>query len=126
MSLTHTSYKICNTFSIIVFTDAPIITPHRESVVVQVNRQARIPCGQQVLSYPPASFTWLKLTQNSKTTLQFSTVLTDGSLTIASSSYSDSGTYICNAENSVGMTSALVTVLVLGIVVHTMRFNWLM
>ena len=105
-----------------VFIDAPIIIPHQEPVVVQINRQAMVPCGQQVLSFPRASFTWTKRIQTGeKRELHFSIDPNNGSLTLNVPNYSDSGTYTCTAENSIGTTSTNVMVLVLGrqSVMHT-------
>ena len=98
------------------FPDAPIISPRQEPVVVQVDRPGMIQCGQEILSYPPASFTWTKPTKDGRERelLQFSVDQSNGSLLLSNANYSDSGIYTCTAENSIGTAYTRVTVLVLG------------
>ena len=74
-----------------------------------------VACGQHILSYPPASFTWKKLTNDGgERELQFNVDQNNGSLLLDAADYSDSGTYMCTAENSIGTTYTKVMVLVLG------------
>ena len=99
----------------VVLPDAPIISPHQELVVVQINRQGTVPCGQQILSHPPASFTWTKLLNDGGgREQQFNIDQSSGNLLLNDADYSDSGTYMCTAENSIGTTYTKVMVLVLG------------
>lgn len=98
-----------------IFSDAPIITPHQEMIVIQVSRQGTVPCGQRIISFPPASFTWTKLTNDEREReIRFNSDPSNGSLLLDTTDYSDAGTYTCTAENSVGTTSTKVMVLVLG------------
>lgn len=93
--------------------DAPIISPHQEPVVIQVNRWGMVQCGQEVLSFPPASFTWTKLTSDGGET-QFYVDQDNGSLLLDVANYTDTGMYMCTAENSIGRTYTKVMVSVLG------------
>ena len=110
----HFSCLVTTNFT--AFPDAPIITPCQKSIVVQVNRQAMVPCGMKIQSYPTASFTWTKLKNNEgeKETLVDNINQKNGSLLFNTTDYSDAGIYICTAENSIGTTSTKVMVLVLG------------
>ena len=72
-------------------------------------------CGQEILSFPPASFTWTKLTSDGgETEIQFYVDQDNGSLLLDVANYRDAGTYMCTAENSIGRTYTKVMVLVLG------------
>ena len=113
--ITNNHFSCLTTTNFTSFPDAPIITPCQKSIVVQVNRQAMVPCGQRILSYPTASFIWAKLTndEGERETL-VDVNQKNGSLLLNTADYSDAGTYICTAENSIGTTSTKVMVLVLG------------
>lgn len=72
-------------------------------------------CGWAILSFPPASFTWTKLTSDGgEKEIPFYVDQNNGSLLLDAAVYTDSGTYMCTAENSVGTTYTKVMVLVLG------------
>jgi hypothetical protein len=74
-----------------------------------------VQCGRAILSFPPASFTWTKLTSDGgEREIQFYVDQTNGSLLLDVADYSDSGMYMCTAKNSIGTTYTKVMVLVLG------------
>ena len=97
-----------------LYSARPIIIPLEVTFIVQVNCQAEIPCGQHVKGCPPASFSWSKMSQSGQIESQFIVDQANGSLLLSSPTRGDSGTYQCTARNSIGMDSALVMVLVLG------------
>lgn len=75
---------------------------------------AEVTCGEEIMSFPPASFSWMR-NFHSYHKSQFNVDQTNGSLLLNPATSYDSGTWICTAKNSVGVDKTLVMVLVLGI-----------
>ena len=104
-----------------------IHTPSLSTVTVAVDSYLTLSCTSQ--DSPPDTFTWRK--DNNLTVLQ-STSITAVDYTstsavfradysIASVTASDSGTYTCNATNPIGSDSAIITVVVIGKLLISIR-----
>ncbi|XP_045905935.1 hemicentin-1 [Micropterus dolomieu] len=80
--------------------ELPVIQPHPSTLDVILNNHVTLPC--RATGLPRPTITWQKEGINIPTTSGSFTVLPNGSLQISKASVSDSGTYICVAQNPAG------------------------
>ncbi|XP_032380766.1 hemicentin-1 isoform X2 [Etheostoma spectabile] len=80
--------------------DLPVIQSHPSTLDVILNNPITLPC--RATGLPRPTITWQKEGINIPTTDGSFTVLPNGSLQITKASVSDSGTYICVAQNPAG------------------------
>ncbi|XP_035509461.1 hemicentin-1 [Morone saxatilis] len=80
--------------------ELPVIQSHPSSLDVILNNPITLPC--RATGSPRPTITWQKEGINIPTTGGSFTVLPNGSLQISKASVSDSGTYICVAQNPAG------------------------
>ncbi|XP_074490966.1 hemicentin-1 isoform X1 [Sebastes fasciatus] len=80
--------------------ELPVIHSHPSSLNVILNNPVTLPC--RATGSPRPTITWQKEGINIPTTGGSFTVLPNGSLQITKASVSDSGTYICVAQNPAG------------------------
>ncbi|CAG5863670.1 unnamed protein product [Menidia menidia] len=80
--------------------ELPVIQTHPSSLDVIINNLITLPC--RATGSPRPTITWQKEGINILTTGGTFTVLPDGSLQISKASLSDSGTYMCVAQNPAG------------------------
>lgn len=105
--------------SLFLSAGAPQIVRLSGPVVGQFERTVRIPCGAEVRGHPLPSYHWLY--QNvpgsefrALPSNRFSTDPESGVLELSVAQYDDFGFYQCNATNSIGSSTVLVSLLVLG------------
>ncbi len=106
----------------IFISDAPEIRGFsNNSFIAQIDRTADISCGSEVRSLPLPTFHWSYQDNDgfrrNIPAGRFFFNPDEGVLTIDTAQYEDSGTYICTASNSVGRSSVVVNLLVLGIII---------
>lgn len=100
--------------------DIPTVTIPQNSYSVVTGQDVQIPCS--VSASPSASISWIFIsTSQSQITISSSTFKytfnpssTDGTLTVRSTTSSDTGTYRCQATNAVGTASDSATLSVSG------------
>ncbi|XP_023810079.1 hemicentin-1 isoform X2 [Oryzias latipes] len=80
--------------------ELPVIQSHPSSLDVIFNTPITLPC--KATGSPRPTITWQKEGINIPTTAGGLTILPDGSLQITRTTLSDSGTYICVAQNPAG------------------------
>ncbi|XP_042370765.1 hemicentin-1 [Plectropomus leopardus] len=80
--------------------ELPVIQSHPSTLDVILNNPVTLPC--RATGSPRPTITWQKEGINIPTTGGSFTVLPNGSLQISKASVSDSGTYICVAQNPAG------------------------
>eukprot|EP00063_Salmo_salar_P045676 XP_014020511.1 PREDICTED: immunoglobulin superfamily member 10-like [Salmo salar] len=88
-----------------------IAPPHMRSMSVPAEIDALLPC--EAIGQPPPTITWTKVSTGAVMSLDYKAerfqVLPNGTFLIRSVQVQDRGTYICSAQNSVGLDRALVT-----------------
>ncbi|XP_064800408.1 LOW QUALITY PROTEIN: matrix-remodeling-associated protein 5-like [Oncorhynchus masou masou] len=90
----------------------PLITPpHVRSMSVPAESDALLPC--EAIGQPPPTITWIKVSTGAVISLDTKAerfqVLPNGTFLIQSVQVQDRGTYICSAQNSVGLDRMMVT-----------------
>nr|XP_029500817.1 matrix-remodeling-associated protein 5-like [Oncorhynchus nerka] len=90
----------------------PLITPpHVRSMSVPAESDAFLPC--EAIGQPPPTITWIKVSTGAVISLDTKAerfqVLPNGTFLIRSVQVQDRGTYICSAQNSVGLDRVMVT-----------------
>ncbi|XP_031658030.1 matrix-remodeling-associated protein 5 [Oncorhynchus kisutch] len=90
----------------------PLITPpHVRSMSVPAESDALLPC--EAIGQPPPTITWIKVSTGAVISLDTKAerfqVLPNGTFLIRSVQVQDRGTYICSAQNSVGLDRVMVT-----------------
>nr|XP_046220029.1 LOW QUALITY PROTEIN: matrix-remodeling-associated protein 5-like [Oncorhynchus gorbuscha] len=90
----------------------PLITPpHVRSMSVPAESDAFLPC--EAIGQPPPTITWIKVSTGAVISLDTKAerfqVLPNGTFLIRSVQVQDRGTYICSAQNSVGLARVMVT-----------------
>eukprot|EP00063_Salmo_salar_P054530 XP_014029365.1 PREDICTED: matrix-remodeling-associated protein 5-like isoform X1 [Salmo salar] len=90
----------------------PLITPpHVRSMSVPAESDALLPC--EAIGQPPPTISWIKVSTGAVISLDTKAerfqVLPNGTFLIRSVQVQDRGTYICSAQNSVGLDRAMVT-----------------
>ncbi|XP_052348600.1 matrix-remodeling-associated protein 5-like [Oncorhynchus keta] len=90
----------------------PLITPpHVRSMSVPAESDAFLPC--EAIGQPPPKITWIKVSTGAVISLDTKAerfqVLPNGTFLIRSVQVQDRGTYICSAQNSVGLDRVMVT-----------------
>ncbi|XP_029567578.1 matrix-remodeling-associated protein 5 isoform X2 [Salmo trutta] len=89
----------------------PLITPpHVRPMSVPAESDALLPC--EAIGQPPPTITWIKVSTGAVISLDTKAerfqVLPNGTFLIRSVQVQDRGTYICSAQNSVGLDRAMV------------------
>ncbi|XP_029559685.1 matrix-remodeling-associated protein 5-like [Salmo trutta] len=88
-----------------------IAPPHMRSMSVPAEIDAFLPC--EAIGQPPPTITWTKVSTGAVMSLDYKAerfqVLPSGTFLIRSVQVQDRGTYICSAQNSVGLDRAMVT-----------------
>ncbi|XP_036815484.1 immunoglobulin superfamily member 10 [Oncorhynchus mykiss] len=88
-----------------------IAPPHMRPMSVPAEIDALLPC--EAIGQPPPTITWTKVSTGAVMSLDYkaerSQVLPNGTFLIRSVQVQDQGTYICSAQNSVGLDRAMVT-----------------
>nr|XP_046146683.1 matrix-remodeling-associated protein 5-like [Oncorhynchus gorbuscha] len=88
-----------------------IAPPHMRPMSVPAEIDALLPC--EAIGQPPPTITWTKVSTGAVMSLDYKAerfqVLPNGTFLIRSVQVQDRGTYICRAQNSVGLDRAMVT-----------------
>ncbi|KAM9485466.1 matrix-remodeling-associated protein 5-like [Salvelinus alpinus] len=88
-----------------------IAPPHMRPMSVPAEIDALLPC--EAIGQPPPTITWTKVSTGAVMSLEYKAerfqVLPNGTFLIRSVQVQDQGTYICSAQNSVGLDRAMVT-----------------
>ncbi|CAB1347131.1 unnamed protein product [Coregonus sp. 'balchen'] len=88
-----------------------IAPPHMRPMSVPAEIDALLPC--EAIGQPPPTITWTKVSTGAVMSLDSKAerfqVLPNGTFLIRSVQVQDRGTYICSAQNSVGLDRAMVT-----------------
>nr|XP_029507579.1 matrix-remodeling-associated protein 5-like [Oncorhynchus nerka] len=88
-----------------------IAPPHMRPMSVPAEIDALLPC--EAIGQPPPTITWTKVSTGAVMSLDYKAerfqVLPNGTFLIRSVQVQDRGTYICSAQNSVGLDRAMVT-----------------
>ncbi|XP_038870209.1 matrix-remodeling-associated protein 5-like [Salvelinus namaycush] len=88
-----------------------IAPPHMRPMSVPAEIDALLPC--EAIGQPPPTITWTKVSTGAVMSVDYKAerfqVLPNGTFLIRSVQVQDRGTYICSAQNSVGLDRAMVT-----------------
>ncbi|XP_042162894.1 matrix-remodeling-associated protein 5-like [Oncorhynchus tshawytscha] len=88
-----------------------IAPPHMRPMSVPAEIDTLLPC--EAIGQPPPTITWTKVSTGAVMSLDYKAerfqVLPNGTFLIRSVQVQDRGTYICSAQNSVGLDRAMVT-----------------